>query len=466
MTLVAGIDSSTQSCKVVVCDLETGQVVRSGSAPHPAGTEVAPEAWWLALKQAVDLAGGLEDVAAIAVAGQQHGMVLLDATGEVVRDALLWNDTRSASAARDLTQELEYRGLQGEAAWLAAVGSVPVASYTVTKLRWMADHEPENLARAVLCCLPHDWLSYKLRGSTDLSELMTDRSDASGTGYFSSTGDSYLTEIVELATRGHNLMLPGVLTPLDVRGRVAAGLGDNAAGALGLGAEAGDVIVSVGTSGVVSAVSSAGQNTNPLISGFADGNGEYLSLACTLNGAMIFDRYAKLLGVSLSELGDLALSAMPGSDGVVTLPYFAGERTPNVPDATAGIFGLTEQNFTRANLARSAFEGLLCGLADAMDAVVKGQPKRVLLIGGAAKNRALREIAAEVFGCIIEVPEVAEYVALGAARQAAGTILGQMPVWPLKIEQTVQKDYLPAVRAQYAKARDAYLEEMTGGGPF
>mgnify|MGYP000583019391 FL=1 len=460
MKLVAGIDSSTQSCKVLVCDAETGDIIRSGSAVHPDGTEVDPEHWWVALKQAIEAAGGIDDVEAISVGGQQHGMVLLDAEGEVIRPALLWNDTRSAQAAKDLTEELEYKNLRGEQAWLDAVGSVPVASYTVTKLRWMADHEPQNLARAVACCLPHDWLSQKLRGETDVSKITTDRSDASGTGYYSSTLGVYLPEILELATRGHSLLLPEVMEPLELRDKVAAGMGDNAAAAVGLGAEVGDVIVSVGTSGVVSAVSTKGVNVNPVISGFADGFGEYLPLACTLNGAMIFDRYAKLFGISLSELGSLALSAAPASDGLVTIPFFAGERTPNLPEATARIVGMTNENFTRENLARSAFEGLLCGLADAIDAVVDKAPNKVLLIGGASKNEALRQIAAQVFGCDVEVPEVGEYVALGAARQAAGALLGELPNWNRSIEQVIVADSKPEVRANYSKARDAYLKEL------
>lgn len=461
MKLVAGIDSSTQSCKVLICDADTGEIIRSGSAPHPDGTEVDPKAWWVALQQAIDAAGGIDDVEAISVGGQQHGMVLLDAAGEVIRPALLWNDTRSAQAAKDLTEELEYNNLRGEEAWLEAVGSVPVASYTITKLRWMADNEPENLSRAVACCLPHDWLSQKLRGETDVSNITTDRSDASGTGYFSSTKGVYLPELLELATRGHSLLLPEVMQPLEIKNKVAAGMGDNAAAAVGLGAETGDVVVSVGTSGVVSAVSENGVNSNPVISGFADGSGEFLPLACTLNGAMIFDRYAKLFGVSLSELGELALSAKPGSEGLVTLPYFAGERTPNLPNATARIVGITDENFSRENLARSAFEGLLCGLADAIDAVSESAPNKVMLIGGASKNKALRQIAAEVFGCDVDVPEVGEYVALGAARQAAGALYGDMPNWHRSIEQTLPADPKPEVREQYSSARDAYFREIS-----
>jgi xylulokinase len=132
---VAGIDSSTQSTKVVLCDADDGTVVGRGSAPHPSGTEADPADWWAALQQAGD--GLLERAAAVGVAGQQHGMVALDADADVIRPALLWNDLRSAGAAAELVSEFG-----GPRSWAAKTGSVPTASFTVTKLRWLAEHEP------------------------------------------------------------------------------------------------------------------------------------------------------------------------------------------------------------------------------------------------------------------------------------------------------------------------------------
>lgn len=148
MALVAGVDSSTQSCKVVVLDADSGELVRSGRAPHPEGTEVDPQAWWEALLQAVEAAGGLDDVDALAVGGQQHGMVALDEQGGVVRPALLWNDTRSAPQAHRLIEE------RGARWWAEHTGSVPVASYTVTKLAWLREHEPEHADRCAAVALP------------------------------------------------------------------------------------------------------------------------------------------------------------------------------------------------------------------------------------------------------------------------------------------------------------------------
>src|SRR3954447_24091661 len=205
MTLVAGVDSSTQSCKVVVRDADSGALVREGRAPHPEGTEVDPAAWATALRTAIDEAGGLADVAAVAVGGQQHGMVCLDDDGEVVRPALLWNDTRSAQAATDLIAELG-----GGQAWADAVGLVPVASFTVTKLRWLAEQEPANAARTAAVCLPHDWLTWQLAGTPGLAELVTDPGDASGTGYWSPAEEAYRPDLLERAF-GRCPVLPRVL---------------------------------------------------------------------------------------------------------------------------------------------------------------------------------------------------------------------------------------------------------------
>ncbi|MGN6131512.1 MAG: FGGY family carbohydrate kinase, partial [Nocardioidaceae bacterium] len=276
MALVAGVDSSTQSCKVLVVDAATGRVVRSRRARHPDGTEVDPPAWWHAQERAVEDAGGLPDVEALAVGGQQHGMVCLDEDGAVVRPALLWNDTRSAAAARALVDELG-----GPAAWARAVGSVPVASFTVTKLRWLAEHEPDAAARTAAVCLPHDWLTWRLSGAAGVDTLRTDRGDASGTGYWSPGEDDYRPELLRQAL-GQDAVLPAVLGPADAAGQhtravLGPGTGDNAASALGLGAGPGDVVVSIGTSGVACAVSDVpAADASGAVAGFADATGRFL----------------------------------------------------------------------------------------------------------------------------------------------------------------------------------------------
>ena len=427
MTLVMGVDSSTQSCKVVIVDPETGRIVREGRAPHPDGTEVDPDAWWSALTTAVADAGGMADVDAWAIGGQQHGMVALDAAGRVIRPALLWNDTRSGGAAADLIAEF------GADELATRTGLVPVASFTITKLRWLRDHEPEHAARVAAVALPHDWLTWRLRGfgpgsprGPVLDELVTDRSDASGTGYWSPASGRYDRDLLAAAL-GHDAVLPRVLGPdesvTDADGRcVGPGAGDNAGAALGVGAVPGDVIVSIGTSGTVFAVSE-NRTIDPTgtVAGFADADGHFLPIVVTLNAARVLDAIARLLGTDHAGLSALALAAEPGAAGLELVPYFEGERTPNLPDATASLLGMTLASTTRENLARAAVEGMLRGLGAGLDALRRlGVPlHRALLIGGAAQSEAVQQIAPALFGVPVEVPPPGEYVALGAARQAA-----------------------------------------------
>jgi xylulokinase len=470
VTLVVGVDSSTQSCKVVIRDVATGEVVRSGRAAHPEGTEVAPDAWWAALLAAVSDAGGLDGTSAISVGGQQHGMVVLDADGRVIRDALLWNDTRSAAAATDLIAEF------GADALATRTGLVPVASFTITKLRWLRDAEPDNAAKVAAVALPHDWLTWRLRGygpagesplGPVLEKLTTDRSDASGTGYWSpgtASGTGNYDRELLIAALGHDAILPRVLAAHDSPGVsaenvgipaglvVGAGAGDNAAAGLGLGARSGDVVVSIGTSGTVFAVTDA-PTVDPSgeVAGFADAGGAFLPLVATLNAARILDAIAQLLAVDHAELGHLALAAAPGADGLVLQPYFEGERTPNLPDATATLFGMTLASSSRENLARAAIEGMLCGLADGLDAVERlgVTASRVLIIGGAAQNPAVAAIASQVFAVPVEVPNPGEYVALGAAVQAAWALTGERPNWPVSVSSSPALDMHSVIRQQY-----------------
>jgi xylulokinase len=460
VTLVAGIDSSTQSCKVLVCDADTGAVVRSASAPHPGGTEVDPQAWWQALQTAIDGVGGLDDVAAVSVGAQQHGMVCLDESGAVVRDALLWNDTRSAAAALELIDDLG-----GAAQWAKEIGVVPVASITATKLRWLADNEPEHADRTAAVCLPHDWLTWQLAGTGDLADLRTDRSDASGTGYYSAEASAYRTELLTLAMRGRQPALPVVLGPYDVAGQLAGGkahlgpgAGDNASAALGLGAASGDCVMSLGTSGVVSAVGEAApHDQDGIVAGFADATGRQLPLVCTLNGAPVLAAVAAMLGVDLSRFADLALSAPAGSEGLVWVPYFDGERSPNLPEARGALQGATTTNLTPANVARAAVEGLLCSMAYCLDKIADQgvDVERVLLVGGGAHSGAVRAIAPAVLGRPVDVPTPGEYVARGAARQAAWTLSqGETaPTWELQGAETFTADPTPQVVERYHEAR-------------
>jgi len=456
--LVAGIDSSTQSTKVVVCDADTGKILRTGRAPHPDGTEVDPAAWWEAFSTATD--GVLDGVEAIGIAGQQHGLVTLDEHGEVVRPALLWNDTRSAKAAAELSTELG-----GPDAWAKSVGSVPVASFTVTKLRWMAENEPGLADRVARVMLPHDWLTWRLLGAG--TQPVTDRGDASGTGYFSPAENRYRLDVLSHAFGGRTPDLPKLLGPSEAAGHtssgmlVSAGTGDNMAAALALELGVGDVVISLGTSGTVFGVSeTAPADPSGTVAGFADATGRFLPLACTLNAARVLTATATMLGANLAEFDRLALAAAPGSGGLTLLPYLDGERTPNLPSATGSLFGLQRSNMTPENLARSAVEGMLCGLAAGLDAVrLHGlEVRRVLLIGGGAQSTAVRGIAPAIFGVPVFVPEVAEHVAVGAARQAAWALASssEPPAWQGKTRLALTEP-TEVGRAEGQEVRERHL---------
>lgn len=457
--LVAGVDSSTQSVKIVIREANTGELVREGRAAHPDGTEIDPALWRSALDTAISNAGGLDGVDAISIAGQQHGMVALDSDGAVIRPALLWNDTRSAQAALDLNRELG-----GNAQISRKVGSVLVASFTASKLRWMADHEPENAAKVAAVALPHDWLSWQLQGGKDLNKLFTDRSDASGTGYFDPTTSHYREDILRLALR-HDLeiVLPTIIAPDKFGGTtssgipIAAGAGDNAGAALGLQAQPGDVVISLGTSGTAFAVSDTPtHDSTGAVAGFADATGRFLPLVCTLNAARILDAAAHILGKTHDEVGALALSSVAGAHGLTLLPYFEGERTPNRPDATGVFSGMNLKNSNPADIARAMIEGMMCGLTDAVDALIAlgVSVNRIVIIGGAAKNSAIPVIASALMGREVVVPPAGEYVADGAAKQAAWALLAQMPQWNLGEVTHHTTKPTPDVMDRYRTLRD------------
>lgn len=460
--LVAGVDTSTQSCKVVVCDAQTGEVLRTGRASHPDGTEVDPRHWWAAWEQASG-DGILDGVSTIAVGGQQHGMVLLDEHDEVVRPALLWNDTRSAPAAADLVAEL------GAQAWADATGVVPVAATTVSKLRWVADHEAESLERARTCVLPHDWLTGRILGGAGggaQRAWTTDAGDASGTGYWSAGTRDYRHDLLTLATRGAELAVPRVAAPSEVVGYTASGIalapgtGDNMGAALGLGLASGDVVVSLGTSGTAFARNTlAAADPSGAVQSFADAEGGFLPLVCTLNAARVTTAGAAMLGTDHAGLDRLALAGEPGAGGLTLLPYLDGERTPNLPTATGSLHGITRSNATPENLARAVLEGMLLNLAAAVDAVrAVGCPvQRVLLIGGASASTAVQEIAADLFGVPVAIPSPGEYVAVGAARQAAWALSGgdAPPAWDVDVDVNVEPDDAGRGRAEEIRGRYA-----------
>jgi xylulokinase len=448
--LVAGVDSSTSACKVEVRDADTGALVASGRAPHPPTSpprsEQHPEAWWSALSSAME---GLPRPAAIAVAGQQHGLVVLDELGGVLRPAKLWNDTESAPDAEDLVATL---GAEG---WAEACGSVPVASFTITKLRWLQRCEPEVFARIASVLLPHDWLTARLTG-----RRTTDRGDASGTGWWSPAEGRYRPDLLALAG-GDPAWLPDVLGPLDVAGEwegivVGPGTGDNMAGALGLGLRPGDLVLSLGTSGTAFTVTEEpSADLTGTVAGFADASGRFLPLVCTLNATKVTDAVARLLG---GAIDDLALGAEAGAGGLVLVPHLDGERTPNRPTATGTLTGL-RSDVTPAQVARAAVEGVVCNLLAGADAL-GDLDGRVYLIGGGSRSAAYRRVVADLVGRPIIVPDGEELVARGAAVQAAAVLHGTSieevsAAWELGRGEVVDPDGSvdgSAIRAAYEES--------------
>ncbi|HET6795427.1 MAG TPA: xylulokinase [Acidimicrobiales bacterium] len=480
MALVLGVDCSTQSTKVELRDSDTGALLASGRAAHPPTSpprsEQDPDQWWKALAGAVSEAVGgrslAESVSAVSVAGQQHGLVALDEQRAVLRPAKLWNDTEAAPDAGWLLTRMS------GAEWAASTGSVPTAAFTVAKLSWLHRVEPERFERLAHVLLPHDWLTAMLTG-----RLVTDRGDASGTGYWSPSEGRWRTDLLEVvdASKPWADMLPAVLAPADQAGElqpgparalglpagipVAAGTGDNMAAALRLGLGPGDVAFSIGTSGTVYAVADRPtSDATGAVAGFADATGRFLPLVCTLNAAKVTDTVARLLGVDAATLSDTALAADAGAGGLVLVPYLDGERTPDRPSATGTLAGI-RSDVTRPQLARAAFEGVVCGLLDGLDALagagVPVEGGRAVLIGGGARSAAYRRVLADLSGLVVDVPDELEHVAAGACVQAAACLAGVPPAevsaaWGPGTGLSVEPDPAVdagAVRAAYAAAR-------------
>ncbi|MEU9926088.1 xylulokinase [Streptomyces anulatus] len=446
--VVIGVDSSTQSTKAAFIDAVTGEQLAVGRAPHlvtgEAGArESDPEIWWRALCEAV--AAGLKEsglparaVTGIAVAGQQHGLVVLDGAGRPLRPALLWNDTRSAPQAAALTD-----ALGGPGAWTERTGSVPVASITASKWQWLRENDSTSAANAAAVRLPHDFLTERLAGVA-----ATDPGDASGSGWYSTATGAYDPDLLELLGLDPALLPEvaptgaariGSLTEAAAEAlglpagiAVAAGTGDNMSAAVGLGLGGEGLLdhpaLSLGTSGTVFAASRT-RPASTALNGFAAADGTYLPLACTLNCTLAVDKVAALLGLDRED-------ATPGGDAVL-LPYLDGERTPDLPTASGLLTGLRHDT-TRQQLLGAAYEGAAVTVLRALDGLlsacgldpdapeVADRPLR--LIGGGAQGRMWVETVRRLSGRPLVIPGSGELVALGAAALAASAAGGGDPV--------------------------------------
>jgi len=434
VAVVVGVDSSTQSTKLVVRSLDDGSVVASGRAPHPPTeppvSEHHPHAWWEALEDAWSQIGPIRRrTVGLSITGQGHGLVLLDGDNAVLRKAPLWNDTSSVHEARYLRDRL------GRSAWARRTSIVPVSAVTISKLLRVALREPEILDRARTVLLPHDWIQSELTG-----EPSTDRSEASGTGWFDPATSTWQPDLLDLVRPGlsEQLRLPDVLGPdssagvpaggrrplQDLPGATVVGPGcnDNAGTALGLNLGAGDVVFSLGTSGTVFTPSPAPvHDESGDVDGNADATGAFLPLVCTLNAGKVLDWACSLLEVDYQTLGEMALAAPADPARPIMAAYLDGERTPDRPFASGVVSGLTNAT-GRQDLARAAIEGILLGLCGGLDSLKRmGLPcdGRVLLAGGGARSVPVAQLLADFVGREVSVCDVPDMAALGAAVQAA-----------------------------------------------
>ena len=431
--VVLGVDSSTQSTKVVAVELASGRVVAEGRAPHTGRDIQWPGDWWEALRLAIEpIAEAGWPVAGISVAGQQHGFVSADASGVPLRAAPLWNNTAAAADAERLNRLADFA---------AETGTRLVASVTIAKLAHLARTQPEQLPAIDAICLPHDWLTWKLTGN-----LVSDRGEASGSGWWSSISESPKRHLLELAAGAafaSRVRIPDVLEPHAKAGEltpeaaaflgltpgipVGPGTGDNMGAALGIGAAPGHFVVSLGTSGTVYAVSDE-PTADPTgeVCGFADATGRYLPLACMLNCTRVVDDIAKLTGMSLLDALDRAGSVEPGADGLLLTPYFGGERTPNLPNATGSIVGIEMTNLDSTQLERAAVDGVAAGLAYCLAALrrLNIDEPAIKLVGGGSAHPTWQQAIADATQLPVTVLGKTEHVAFGAAIQAAAVATG------------------------------------------
>lgn len=470
--LVAGIDSSTQSCTVVLRRIEDGSIVAQARTPHPPTTpprsEQAPGAWWQALLAAFgELSPHLSRIAALSVGGQGHGLVMLDGDGVALRDAKLWNDTEAAPDAVRLRDRLP------AAEWARRTGSVPAPAFTVSKLAWTERNHPGLVARARHVMLPSDYLVFRLTG-----RAVTERGVASGTGYFDPFRDAWDRALAGLAVPGVDWgqVLPEIIDSGDVAGTVigragldglagavvGAGSGDNMTAALGMGIEPGDLVISFGTSGTIYGLTRAGiQDPTGAINGYADATGAFLPMVTTMNAAKVTDAFRRLLRTEVEEFDNLALAAEPGARGVVLVPYLDGERTPDLPDATGTLTGF-RSDVTPGQVARAAVEGVICGLLEGGDLLASHGLRthgRLIVTGGASRSRAYRQILADLAGKPVWICDLPEAAAAGAAVQAAAALLGRSTAsvaeeWRPAYEIVAEPDENAIGRA--AQVRDNY----------
>ncbi|GLS25282.1 xylulokinase [Marinibactrum halimedae] len=436
--LYLGIDLGTQSLKAVLFDPTKSAVVASESSKLDVDRDDEGKAeqnasdWLQAFENAVTaLPSDLrQQIAAVGVSGQQHGFVPVDANGEVLTPVKLWCDTATQKECDEL-----YDAVGGPSAAIAHSGNAIVTGYTAPKVRWLKNNNPDAYAKLAHILLPHDYLNFVLTGKYTM-----EMGDASGTGLLNVQDRCWSAEMISAIDSERDLRhcLPDLIEAHDIAGEVtdkcaqwlgipagipvSCGGGDNMMAAIGTGnVKSGSVTMSLGTSGTVFATSDTPVIAKDgSIAAFCSSTGAWLPLLCTMNCTISTEIMRDLLNAPLDEFDDLIHSAKPGCDGVLTLPFFNGERTPNLPNGKGCVLGLTSTNTTRGNLLRSAAEGATFALRYGLESLITNglKPTRIILTGGGSGSAQWRQMVADICGLPVVVLEQDEGAALGAALQA------------------------------------------------
>ncbi|WP_114011026.1 xylulokinase [Cohaesibacter intestini] len=442
--LFLGVDCGTQGTKALIID-EDGNTLGRGQAAHDLieqanGAREQQPQWWIdamitavrgAIKDA-DIDGSA--VTALGISGQQHGLVVLDDAVQPIRAAKLWNDTETAPQNEALIE-----AFGGRASWTRKLGIVPRTGYTISKLLWLKDNEPDNFAKIASILLPHDYLNFWLTG-----RRVAEYGDASGTGFFDIRSRSWAAEPLALIDGGTGLLeralpelvaadaLVGPLTDaaaealgLSTNCQVSAGGGDNMMGAIGTGnVRPGVVTISLGTSATAYCYSD-----QPVIDDkdwaapFCSSSGGWLPLICTMNATNVTTGMVHAFDKDINFLSDALLATEPGAGGLTLLPYLNGERTPDLPTATGSLLGLRSDNMSMENLTRAMVEGVSFGVIGGMKRILNGRnAERIFLVGGGAKSAPWRQLMADATGAEIVVPLGEEAGCLGGALQAMWAI--------------------------------------------
>ena len=438
MKTVIGIDNGTQSTKVIFFDYENKLIAASASAPHDLisrkdGTCEQKAEWWIAALEKCFSSIDPEirrTAIAVGVSGQQHGFVPLDGEGNVIYNVKLWCDTSTA----DECSEIEDNFGNGEDL-LVRTGNRILPGYTASKILWLKKNHANLYKRMEHILLPHDYINYYLTGKYSM-----EYGDASGTGFLNIKKKEWDQDVIKALDSERDLLkcLPSLVEPFSPAGRVtkdaslklgipegiivSSGGGDNMMGALGTGATRNGVItMSLGTSGTI-----YGYSDKPVIdpkgnlAAFCSSSGGYLPLLCTMNCTVATEQLRSLFGYSVAEFDKIAAKAPAGSEGIVTLPFFNGERTPNLPNGRGCIVGMDMGNTKKENIFRSSLESAIFGMRLGLDSFKElgFEIKEIRLIGGGSNSELWRQIASDILDLPVLVPKEKEAAALGAAIQA------------------------------------------------